>query len=79
MFFGSPTSRPARGSHSCSTMPANPGCVGCPPTEPPRWFHNMLSNHLRPSSSWNSEGSKPEALTNTGSLHGPSMRGAVTM
>jgi hypothetical protein len=39
----------------------------------------MFTNHLRPSSSWKSEGSKPEEFTYTGSLHGPSIDVAVTM
>ena len=28
-----------------------------------RWSHSMLTNHFRPSSSWNSEGSKPDEFT----------------
>ena len=48
----SPIRRRSAAEYSCSTMPANR-------LRPGRWSHSMLSRYLRPSSSWNSEGSKP--------------------
>jgi hypothetical protein len=44
-------------------MPSNAGDFGWLVGEGPRWFHAMLRNHLRPSSSWNSVGSKPDEFT----------------
>ena len=44
-----------RGEYSCSTIPRKRLCPG-------RWSHSMLTRYFRPSSSWNSEGSKPLLL-----------------
>ena len=55
-----PVRRRATGSYSWQRMPSKAVPRGRPPTLSVVCFHCWFTNHLRPSSSWKSEGSKPE-------------------